>query len=253
MTGCEAYQVVSAGLMLALPGLALALVADRLEQNPLIGFRVGYTFTSREAWVKANRVSGVVLAATGLAAMAVGLVWGFMACVIALVVLPLVALPLLVSYASRTAEKALIGEEQPLEPPAGELPRPRYPVLAAVVPILGLAACAMAAAGLLEEGMPAAAVVVGLEPFAALYLAYLSLARPEAYHQPWLEPGEVAWLATLVPVSAGLASMASAALVAGYAAAGAALLALSLAHALAAAWITMRAYTQRQRRATQPR
>jgi len=242
VTGCEAYQAASLGLLVALPGLALAMVADRLPPNPFVGFRVGYAYTSRRAWVAANRAAGLGLAALGLAAAAVGLLAGVVAEAVFLMAASLPLLAALVSYAERAAERSLLSEPAPPGPPAQGLPGPRCPLAAAGVPLAALAAGVVAAARLLAGGAPAAAIAAASSPLVAVYAAWLSLARPGAYYRPWLGPRGSSLLACLVPVSAGLAALAAPLAVLVSAAAGAAAAAASLLAALAAAAVAVRGF-----------
>ena len=243
MTGCEAYQAVSIGLLIALPGLAMAMVADRVPPNPLIGFRVGYAYTSRRAWVAANRAAGLGLAVLGLASALVGLAGGMVAEAVFLVAASVPLLAGLVAYAERVAERSLLSEPAPPGPPAADIPGPRCPAAAAGAPLAALALGVLAAARLLSWGLPGAALALAASPLAAVYAAWLAFARPGVYYRPWLGPEGSSLLACLVPVSAGLVSAAPALAVLGLGWAGLLAGAAGLAAALAAAWVAVRGFT----------
>lgn len=243
MTGCEAYQAASIGLLVALPGLAMAMVADRVPPNPLLGFRVGYAYTSRRAWAAANRAAGLGLAALGLASALVGLAGGVVAEALFLLVASLPLLAGLVAYAERVAERSLLSEPAPPGPPSSGIPGPRCPVAAAGVPLAALGLGVAAAARLIAEGLPLTALVVGSSPLVAVYTAWLAFTSPGAYYRPWLGPRGSSLLACLVPLSAGLATMAPGLAVLGPGWAGLLAAAAGLAVALAAATVAVRGFS----------
>ncbi len=62
------------GLIIAVSGAIIALVAKRLPINPFIGFRIGYTYSSKKIWVKYNRYAGISFTIIGLVIMALSLI-----------------------------------------------------------------------------------------------------------------------------------------------------------------------------------
>ncbi len=99
------------GLATALLGLVLAIIADRLPVNPLFGFRIGPTYSSRRLWVKYNRIAGLSLLLIGLV-VASASIYTDSTVVLASITLVLVVSDTLILAltASREAERVL-GEE----------------------------------------------------------------------------------------------------------------------------------------------
>ena len=96
------------GLIIAVTGLALALIAKRLPVNPFIGFRIGYTYASRRIWVKYNRLAGISFAIIGLITVILSLLAISVTLLAAiLVVLVLVNTIVLSFLAAQEAEREL--------------------------------------------------------------------------------------------------------------------------------------------------
>ncbi len=245
--GCEAYLVTAIGLLLAMPGLALALVADRLEENPLVGFRIGYAYTSRRAWVRANRFAGAVFAFAGFASIAIGLAFGPIAQVVFLAVATPFLLIVMVAYASSIAEKTLLSEPSEKAEPL-RVEGPDRPGLVASTVLVGFMACVLAGVRLVAEGLTAAGAVVVVSAAPSLYLAYLSLSRPEAYYQPWLSPEQVRTIATLAPIAYSVADLSVALFALGLEGVGAVFLTASIATVLWILVIVVGAYNRYRRR-----
>ncbi len=110
------------GLIIAVTGLALALIAKRLPVNPFIGFRIGYTYASRRIWVKYNRLAGISFAIIGLITVILSLL-AVPATLLAavLVVLVLASTVILSFLVAREAERELgkeafrIEKKEPIE------------------------------------------------------------------------------------------------------------------------------------------
>ena len=110
------------GLIIAVAGLVLALIAKRLPVNPFIGFRIGYTYASRRIWVKYNRLAGISFAIIGLITVILSLLAVPVTLLAAvLVVLVLVNTVVLSFLAAREAERELgkeafrIEKKEPIE------------------------------------------------------------------------------------------------------------------------------------------
>src|SRR5688572_12619231 len=55
-------------------GLAIPMILEKVPRNYLYGFRTRYTLSSDEVWYRANKISGIALAAAGLAWLITGMV-----------------------------------------------------------------------------------------------------------------------------------------------------------------------------------
>jgi hypothetical protein len=178
--------------------------------------------------------------------MTAGLAFGLMAQILFLAAATPLVLAAMVAYASSIAEKTLLGE------PSGEaeplrVEGPERPGIVASSVLVGFMACLFAGVKLAAEGLAAAGAVIALSAAPSLYLAYLSLSRPEAYYQPWLSPEQVRAIATLAPIAYGVADLSVALLAVGLAWAGVAALVALLATALWILVIVVKAYGKYRR------
>jgi hypothetical protein len=191
------------------PALLLVALAGRLPPNPLVGVRLGYTLSSPRVWRRANRLAGTLLALASIASLAVGLEWGLGAEASALVVGDVLGIVAVVEYSRRLLERVQVSEEAPEEPPAGLAAERGLPAVASGLLVAAAALlvyeASRAAASL---GLPSlSTILIGLLAVDA-YLAYLAIARPEAYSRPWLTPREASLAASGVVAVATLATMA---------------------------------------------
>jgi len=62
------------GLIITVSGAIIAVIAEYLPINPFIGFRIGYTYSSKKIWIKYNRYAGISFAIIGLVIMALSLI-----------------------------------------------------------------------------------------------------------------------------------------------------------------------------------
>jgi len=251
LLGGEALVDVVFGAAVALIGFTLAAVAGELEPGPLIGFRVSYATVSRRVWVRVNRLAGIALGAAGLACIPVGLVWGFAVEAVAFAVAGTAIVVALTEYSRRLAERESLASP----PPPGGLERVEG------LPLWGSALVASAAGGstalllyaaaeLYLEGLGAGAWALVVLVATALYLAYLSTARFEAYCLPWITSGRgCRSLALLIPLGDSLINASVALLVLRHTKAGLTLLALAIALIVAAAAIALAYWSRRERRA----
>ncbi|OWJ54949.1 hypothetical protein Pdsh_04440 [Pyrodictium delaneyi] len=195
--------------MLTLVGLLVALAAEKLPPNPLLGFRIGYTFVSRRTWTQANRVAGLAMAALGLLATGASMIdppWGILVLNISLPML-LVAL---VEYAERLAEKQLIAE--PLTPGEGSgeplkplgLARITLPVAIIIAIVYMIVVLRLDRIYALQQLVNQAAFL-GIHTL-TLYSSYLGIRRPEAFHVPWLTLSENRRVASAIIISLLLVS-----------------------------------------------
>ena len=96
------------GLIIAVTGLILALIAKRLPVNPFIGFRIGYTYASRRIWVKYNRLAGISFAIIGLITVILSLLAVPVTLLAAILVVLVLANTVVLSFlAAREAEREL--------------------------------------------------------------------------------------------------------------------------------------------------
>ena len=245
--GIDALLEVLIGLLQVVAGLPLVLVAERIPPNPLIGLRVSYTMTSKKAWTRLNRIAGSLIAGIGVLSIVVGLVWGIWAEALLLVIGDVAASIVLLEYSRSYAEKALISEpsaEDHSEPIQGL--RGWAKALVAVVASSSTLVSVIAAVKLGSAGLPGASIIYLALGAIALYTAYLSLRRPEAYAYPWLGAEEYRLLALLVPVSTALVAT-SAGLILFHSLVGVSVLVVGISLALLAAAIVIRAYSRKTR------
>jgi hypothetical protein len=55
-------------------GLAIPMILEKVPRNYLYGFRTRYTLSSDEVWYRANKISGIAIAAAGVAWLIVGVI-----------------------------------------------------------------------------------------------------------------------------------------------------------------------------------
>jgi len=196
------------GLSVALPGAVLAMVAESIPPNALVGFRVSYAMTSRRVWIHVNRTAGIALAVIGASAVPVGLIAGVIAEAVFLSLGVTASVIALVEYSRRLAELESLRTPPP-EGPVVEVRR-RAATSAAMGAAATLAVSTLAAAAPRLAGVgPAYLVTASSLAALAVYLCYLASMRPESFQRPWLEPSEAELVAVLVGwglalVSAGI-------------------------------------------------
>jgi len=240
----ETLYSILIGLLQILASLPLALLADKIPPNPLMGFRVAYTMTTKRAWIRLNKLMGAVLASIGGIAIPIGILAGigveatFLAVADTLIVLALT------EYSRIYAERELVREPGPLgqvEPVRGV-----GKTLEAIIASIALGTippAVIAAMDMWSEGLYAAAIIFLSLPVLPLYLAYLSLRRPEAYSYPWLSSREHRIIVVLSPVSVSLI-VAGIEIIPAYFPSGMALLSIGAALVIVELWVVLRAYAR---------
>ncbi len=243
--GAEAVLALIITLAQSVPAAFLLAVADRLEPNPLIGFRLAYTISSRRVWRRANRLAALLLLTVGVASLPIGLFAGpeWQATTLALADVVIVAA--LSEYSRRLLEL-----EQIVEPAPEATPEPATGI-GAVDKALILAFLAvslviegLACLSLYREGLPGAAAVLAAPAALSAYTAFLSLARPEAYERPWLRSGEVRFIAVVLPVALSLLAASTGLAVMGSAKLAVLLVAASLAAVVLVAAVSLKRYAE---------
>ncbi len=196
-------------------GALLALLAGRIPANPIFGFRIGYAYASKKAWVKLNRVAGVCLCILGASLIPQHLLLGDAGTTVLLFGVEITILTAaLILYGERVAEAELISEAAPALP--GEpIPVKGYGInpLAAALALLGAMILAYSATLLpsIKGGEVAIHFGASGEPngfmpasqLPTLYLAptfvgglallfmFLSVRKPESFYKPWLTEREI--------------------------------------------------------------
>lgn len=196
-------------------GALLALLAGRIPANPIFGFRIGYAYASKKAWVKLNRVAGVCLCILGASLIPQHLLLGDAGTTVLLFGVEITILTAaLILYGERVAETELISEAAPALP--GEpIPVKGYGInpLAAALALLGAMILAYSATLLpsIKGGEVAIHFGASGEPngfmpasqLPTLYLAptfvgglallfmFLSVRKPESFYKPWLTEREI--------------------------------------------------------------
>jgi len=211
-----AYTIVYfVALVVLVSGALLALLAGRIPANPILGFRIGYAYVSKRAWVKLNRVAGACLCILGASLIPQYLLLGDAGTTVLLFGVELTALTAaLILYGERVAEAELISEATPSIP--GEpVPVRGYGInpLAAALMLLGVVILAYSVTLLpsIRGGDVAVHFGVSGEPngfmpasqLPTLYLApafigglallfmFLSVKKPESFYKPWLTEREI--------------------------------------------------------------
>ncbi len=215
MSATDAVIVYFVALVALTSGALLALLAGRVPANPILGFRVGYAYVSRRAWVKLNRVAGACLCVLGASLIPQYLLLGGAGLTVLLFGVELTALTAaLILYGERVAEAELISEAAPALP-GKPVPVRGYGInpLATALMLLGVLILAYSATLLPSIGGGEVAVHFGVsgEPngfmpasqLPTLYLApvfvgglallfmFLSVRKPESFYKPWLTEREI--------------------------------------------------------------
>ncbi len=186
------------------PGAVLLMFAGRLEYSPFAGLNPAYVTVSRRVAARINRLLGTILVLGSLASLGVGLMYGVTIQVSILVIHVITAFIAVTEYSRRLAEI-----ESLVLPPEGE-PRPvpslglygKLLVLASSITSLALAIASVRVLyGLDAVGIGVVMVSINMLP---LYLAFLSIRRPEAYALPHLKESVVKVLIVSIPVSVSL-------------------------------------------------
>lgn len=241
----EAVLALIIALAQSAPAAFLLAVADRLEPNPLIGFRLAYTLSSRRVWRRANRLAALLLLAAGVASLPIGLFAGpgWQAAALALADIAIVAA--LSEYSRRLLELEQIVEPAPEAPPtpAAEIGAVEKALILAFL-AASLVVEGLACLSLYREGLPGAAVVLAAPAAISAYVAFLSLARPEAYERPWLRPGEVRFIVVALPVALSLLAASTGLAVTGPTKLAVLLMAVSLAVVALVAAVSLRRYAE---------
>lgn len=224
MSAADAVIVYFVALVVLASGAALALLAGRIPANPIFGFRIGYAYVSRRAWVKLNRVAGTCLCILGASLIPQYLLLGDAGLTVLLFGVELTALTAaLILYGERVAEAELISEAVPALP--GEpVPVRGYGInpLAAALMLLGVLILAYSATLLpsIKGGEVAVHFGASGEPngfmpasqLPMLYLApafvgglallfmFLSVRKPESFYRPWLTEREITVLTNSLQV-----------------------------------------------------
>ena len=201
----EALISILIGLLQLSASLPLVLAADKIPPNPLIGFRVAYTMTTRRAWTRLNKLMGIALASIGAIAIPIGGLAGIGAEAAFLAIADTLAAVVLTEYSRIYAERESVKEPAP--PGQAEPVSSVGKALQATIALVALGTVPLAiatATNIWSEGLYVAAIIFLSLPGLPLYLAYLSLRRPEAYAYPWLSNREHKVITVLSPVSASL-------------------------------------------------
>jgi hypothetical protein len=191
-------------------GALLYLIAEKLPPNPFVGFRVGYSYVSKDVWVKVTKVSALALVALGGAGGVVGYLWGDLSAAVCTMLGVLVIVIALIPYAERLAEKELI--KKPSEKTGTHAGIPRVPPNLALT-LLTLASSVGSIAYLLlnyphmpdriathfgltlnpdsfgpkSEAVIANASGVSIITLVTLLIYYLGWKKPEALYKPWFD------------------------------------------------------------------
>ncbi len=194
-------------LALALPGLAIILAGDPRSGHPKAP-SLAYIHVSHRVGVRVSRMLGALMILGGMASLALGLVYGVEAQAGFIAVYVVASIPLIVGYSRRLAELESLSH-----PPEGEpRPVPRLGTAGAAL-VVGSAVASLSLAVLAFIELHSMQThIVGLTilaiSMAPAYIAYLSLARPEAYASPGLGDDMVRLLQVVSPVSASLLASA---------------------------------------------
>ena len=99
-------------------GLLQSFVAPRIRPNPYFGFKIGYTFSSREAWKKTNRFAGILITLHALVLLSLTPLWeNHLDYYVITLVLPLVIIAIVGTiYASHRLEEERIEVRGPPRP-----------------------------------------------------------------------------------------------------------------------------------------
>jgi hypothetical protein len=249
LLGGEDLVSIVFGAAMALIGFTIAAEAEELEPGPFFGFRISYAIVSRRVWVRVNRLSGMALGAAGLACIPIGLAWGFAAEVVAFVIAATAVVVAVTEYSRRLAEREGVAEP----PPPGGVERveglpPWGSSLVASAAGGSTVLLLYAAAKLYLEGLGAWAWILAILAVVVLYLAYLSIARFEAYCLPWIFSGRgCRLLAIATPLGDSLLNAAVALIALNHIKAGLATLGVAVALVAAAVTVVLIYWSRRGR------
>ncbi len=243
----ETLLSILIGLLQLLASLPLVLAADKIPPNPLIGFRVAYTMTTRRAWTRLNKLMGIALASIGIIAILVGGLAGIGVEAAFLAIADTLAVIVLTEYSRVYAERESVKEPAP--PGKAEPVSSVGKALQATIALVALGTVPLAiviAMNIWSEGLYVAAIIFLSLPGLPLYLAYLSLRRPEAYAYPWLSSREHKAITVLFPVSVSL-TVIGIEVIPTCSLMGIVLLGIGVVLAMLGLWIVLRASTRRRR------
>ncbi len=99
-------------------GLLQLFVAPRVRPNPYFGFKIGYTFSSREVWRKTNRFAGILITIHALILLSLTPLWeNNLGYYVVSLILPLVAIAVVGTiYASHRLGEERIEIHGPVKP-----------------------------------------------------------------------------------------------------------------------------------------
>ncbi len=115
----EIFLIVNCIYLIA--ALLQLLLAPRVGPNPYFGFRIGYTFSSKRVWKRANRFMGILMTLHAVALFPIteicGNNWG---CYLSALLIPIIVIAIIgIIYASHTLEVEKVevrGEVEPVKP-----------------------------------------------------------------------------------------------------------------------------------------
>ncbi len=190
------------GLVQALMALILLLISEKLDVNPLIGFRASYTMASKKIWKYFNKLAGKILLAIGVGAALIGLEYGVIAGTVFLLFSDIAATIALIEYSQLYAEKQLLTEPAVLAPsrPIPKLGH-KLRLLVASISIVSAVLTLVVVADLLSRGLLDTSLILVAFSCVSIYMAILSLQKPEVYAYPWLSDKEYEIVALITPSS----------------------------------------------------
>jgi len=224
------------GLFITVTSIVLYSIVHRLPFNPFLGFRIGYSYLSRDLWVKLNKVAALVFMSVGLVTTVLSVIIADEVIVLEVFLgLIIVSLVVLINYSSKAAELELMKIPEHREVGKVEVLTPFYPSIAHIVItlvpyVLGITFIALNAhslpdsvaihftsSGAPDRFMPKTQAlilmtftptfVIGL----TLFFYYLGVKKPEIYYRPWLR-GKlrifVTFIYTFLSLTSPLASIA---------------------------------------------
>ena len=128
------------GLSLIVVGAVIYLSAAKIPPNPFIGFRIGYSYVSREVWTKLLKVSSLGILVLGILSLIIGWLYGTSPSALITGVGSIIMLVLLLPYARIIAEKEQIRKPAVVRGPTQGIPKlTPNPVLPSLVLAVGIA------------------------------------------------------------------------------------------------------------------